>query len=153
MSEEKIILSYNNIKKEIKVPETFPDLEEIFTKEFNEKITNNFRFYYLDEDQDQIDIDNDSNYSEGLNEIKNQNNPTIFIEKIDEKDNNNNNFGLGINMKIEEQHIERDNDEDKDEDENDNKEEELGNSENLEDNKNENAGVEERDQMKSGHTF
>ena len=92
MFEDYITLSYNNIKKEIKPPETFCELKEIFFKEFNEDKTKHFRFYYLDDEEDENPFDNDSNYIEALDELKQQRFPIIKIEKRDneEIDNKNN---------------------------------------------------------------
>ena len=87
MSEDdNITLSYNNIEVKIKIPETFPELQEIFIEKFHKDKKKHFRFYYLDDEEDEIDIDNDSNYIYSLNELKQQRNPIIKVEKAYNKE-------------------------------------------------------------------
>ena len=59
-----IILSYNDIKKEISAPDNYKELCDSFLREFNENEFKNFYIYYMDEEGDEIQIDDDFNFSE-----------------------------------------------------------------------------------------
>ena len=65
----KFIVSYNNIEKEIKAPDTFSEFIKIFLKEFNLKDASELDCYYLDEDDYEVDLDEDD-YNEILIEKK-----------------------------------------------------------------------------------
>ena len=66
---KKFIISYNNIEKEIKAPDTFSEFIKIFLKEFNMKDASELKCYYLDEDDDQWILDKNY-YNEVLMENK-----------------------------------------------------------------------------------
>jgi len=65
----KFIVSYNNIEKEIKAPDTFSEFIKIFLKEFNLKDASELNCYYLDEDDYEVYLDKDD-YNEILIEKK-----------------------------------------------------------------------------------
>ena len=69
MSEEFVVLSYNDTKKKIKIPKNFEELEDNFIKEFNKNETFYFSFQYEDEDGDGVILNNDG-YDKEIEEIK-----------------------------------------------------------------------------------
>ena len=72
----KIILIYKEIEKEISTPENYKMLCDSFLNEFNENDIKNFYFFYKDDEEDEIQISEDCDFSE-INDNK------IYISKLD----------------------------------------------------------------------
>ena len=81
MDEEKdsIFLVYNSIKKKIKFPKDYSNLIKSFLDIFNEDKNKIFAFYYCDEENDPIEID-DKNYQTSLKILKGKENLIINVE-------------------------------------------------------------------------
>jgi hypothetical protein len=88
MSEEFLILSYNDTKKKIEIPKTFEELETIFLREFNESDILTFVFQYKDEDGDEVILDS-GGYDKAIEDIKKQEERLIIIKREGEKDDKN----------------------------------------------------------------
>ena len=95
MSEERkveiINLSYQSIQKKIKVPLYFSSIEYEFLNLFKEDKNKKFCYYYLDDENDKLEITNsmtDTDFQNSINELIQKDNPTIFIEiqKNEEKE-------------------------------------------------------------------
>ena len=91
MPENNISLIYNNIKRNIKTPKNYSDLQSIFIKEFNEDTNKIFYFSYLSF------IDKESDFSKIMNQIKEQSNSSIYVFFIEEDLNNKMQRNLNIN--------------------------------------------------------
>ena len=77
-SNNNIILLYNNVKKPIKIPETFSDLEITFLREFNiEKNGKTFIYSYIDEDDENVFIDKEYYFNQVIETIKKKSEPII----------------------------------------------------------------------------
>ena len=82
----KIILLYENKDKQIKVPEYFEDLEKEFCKEFNKSKNQKYSFNYLDSDDEENNISDESEYKQALDESRSKKrNMKIKIIEIEEK--------------------------------------------------------------------
>ena len=81
MSEEKvsIFLDYNSIQKEIKISNDYPNLLKSFLDSFNEDKNKIFAFYYYDEENNPIEID-DKYYQTSLDIFKEKSNLIIKVE-------------------------------------------------------------------------
>ena len=81
-SNNNIILLYNDVKKPIKIPETFSDLEITFLREFNiEKNGKIFIFSYNDEDDENVFIDKEYNFYQAIETIKKKSEPIIEVQE------------------------------------------------------------------------
>ena len=81
-SNNNIILLYNNVKKPIKIPETFSDLEITFLKEFNiEKNDKTFIYSYSDDDDENVFIDKEFNFNQAIESIKKKSEPIIEVQE------------------------------------------------------------------------
>jgi len=81
-SNNNIILLYNDVKKPIKIPETFSDLEITFLREFNiEKNGKIFIYSYIDEDEENVLIDNEYNFIQAIKIIKKKSEPIIEVQE------------------------------------------------------------------------
>ena len=77
-SNNNIILLYNDVKKPIKIPETFSDLEITFLREFNiEKNGKTFIYSYIDEDDENVFIDKEYYFNQVIETIKKKSEPII----------------------------------------------------------------------------
>ena len=85
MDDENIILSYNDMKKTIKIPKDYEELEKIFIKEFNENDKFKFYFQYIDNDGDPINLDLDG-YEGSIKDIKTLEERIIIITREDKDD-------------------------------------------------------------------
>ena len=84
----KLILVYNNNKKEIEIPEDYSEFLNIFLKEFNEDKNKTFEFTVADEDGSDQYIEDDGTFKDVIEEIDENASITINI-KEDKKANNN----------------------------------------------------------------
>ena len=82
MAEDNIFLIYNNEKRNIKIPNNYSELQNIFLKEFNEDINKIFSFSYL------LYIDKESDFSYIMNQIKEKSNSLIYVSLEKEKKEN-----------------------------------------------------------------
>ena len=84
-----ITLKYKSIEKKIEIPEEFgfAELQKLFLEKFKRQKNENFLFYYIDEDGDQIALNNvfDSDFIFAIDYIK-LNNVIIYVEKEENED-------------------------------------------------------------------
>ena len=81
MSTDNIFLLYKEVEKQVKKPESFNELSTIFLKEFNEDKNKEFFYIFLDEENDEIQINNDDDIKSNFNENRKNSKITIKIEE------------------------------------------------------------------------
>jgi len=97
MPEDNISLIYNNIKRNIKIPNNYLELQNLFLKEFNENKNNKFSFSYISY------IDKESDFTNIMKQIKEKSNSLIYVSlenKIEDNINNKIKKDYLLNKKI-----------------------------------------------------
>ena len=84
MSTDNIFLLYKEVEKQVKKPESFEELSTIFLKEFNEDKNKEFFYMFIDEENDEIQINNDDDIKSNFNENRKNSKITIKIEEKNE---------------------------------------------------------------------
>ena len=86
--EKKIKLVFNEEKKELKtIPKSFQELKNIFVNIYNQNPKFKFNFYFNENNNDKnrkIIDDQQNNFEQQIKEIKNLNNPEIYVYRINE---------------------------------------------------------------------
>ena len=101
MSEKKdyITLSYDDEEKIIDIPKSFSDLKDIFCLKFEEELSKNYKFSYMDEDDEESIKEN--NFDEAIEIIKRNDKRIIYVNDDSDDDEMRKGHNFSIQVKNE----------------------------------------------------